>query len=249
MLNKKTSDSTGTPTPSTMPVAGRSAARRTLLVGATISAMAMVGMLAMGRDSSPRPSVPAEAQPNILTTTNDVAAQPQAATTTPVTPLRASTTVSVRPTRTVDGPKAAVPKTVDAPKAVTAPVNVAKPVRVATPVTEVPPVTPSPATAANAVALASNVQTAAPVTITGCLEMATDGSEFRLTDTEGDAAPKSRGWRSGFLKKSSAPVELIGMPDARASRTYVGHRVAATGVLTDHDLRVQSLRSSGEKCD
>ena len=31
MLNKKTSDSTGTPTPSTMPVAGRSAARRTLL--------------------------------------------------------------------------------------------------------------------------------------------------------------------------------------------------------------------------
>ncbi|HTM04530.1 MAG TPA: hypothetical protein VL173_13560 [Vicinamibacterales bacterium] len=206
--------------------------------------MAMVGMLAIGRGSSPRGAVPAEAQPNAATATNDVARQPEVATTTPVTPLRASTTISVRPARPVD-----VPKTVDAPATVAAPANVARPVRVATPTTAVPPVAPSPAPAANAVALASNVETGSPVTITGCLEVATDGSEFRLTDTEGDAAPKSRGWRSGFLKKSSAPVELIGMPDARASRTYVGHRVAATGVLKDHELRVQSLRSSGEKCD
>ena len=243
MLNKKTSDSTEPPTSPAMPAKGRSAARRSLLVGATVAAMAMVGMLAINRDSSPAEALPSGGQPDLATTATDVALPTEAVTTAPVTPLRASTTIHARPSRPAD-----VTKTVDAPAKVTAPANVAKPVRVATP-TEVHPVDASPAPAAKAVALASNVETGSPVTISGCLEMATDGSEFRLTDTEGDAAPKSRGWRSGFLKKSSAPVELIGMPDARASRSYVGHRVAATGVLTDHELRVQSLRSSAEKCD
>jgi hypothetical protein len=89
----------------------------------------------------------------------------------------------------------------------------------------------------------------APVTITGCLEATPDGSQFRLTDTEGDTAPKARGWRSGFLKKRPAPVDLVGLPDPVASRKYVGHRVVATGLLASRELRVRSLSSAGSLCD
>jgi hypothetical protein len=88
-----------------------------------------------------------------------------------------------------------------------------------------------------------------PVTITGCLEVSVDHDEFRLTDTDGAAAPKSRSWRTGFLKKRSAPVALIAPPDAMALQTHVGHRVSATGVLTSHDLKVSTLRVVGPACN
>jgi hypothetical protein len=87
------------------------------------------------------------------------------------------------------------------------------------------------------------------VTITGCLEASVDSDRFRLTDTEGVEAPKSRSWRSGFLKKHSTPVALVEPPDPHGLRTQIGHRVAATGVLTSHDLRVTSLRAIGARCD
>jgi len=89
----------------------------------------------------------------------------------------------------------------------------------------------------------------APVTITGCLEISTNQDEFRLTDTEGVDAPKSRGWRTGFLKKRPAPVVLVDPPDPLALQTHVGRRVAATGVLTSRDLKVSALRVVGPRCD
>jgi hypothetical protein len=89
----------------------------------------------------------------------------------------------------------------------------------------------------------------APVTITGCLEVSVDRDDFRLTDTEGLDAPRSRSWRTGFLKKRSAPVALVEPPDRQALQTQVGRRVAATGLLTSHDLRVDSLRVVGPACD
>jgi hypothetical protein len=89
----------------------------------------------------------------------------------------------------------------------------------------------------------------APVTITGCLEVTTEGDQFRLTDAEGEAAPKSRGWRSGFLRKRSAAIELSGLGDAASVRRYVGHRVVATGLLASRELRVRSLQSAGAVCD
>jgi hypothetical protein len=89
----------------------------------------------------------------------------------------------------------------------------------------------------------------APVTITGCLETTVDGSEFRLTDTEGIDAPKTRSWRSGFLKKRAAPVQLIELSDPRELQKYVGRRVVATGLLTSRELRVRSLQSAGASCN
>jgi hypothetical protein len=87
------------------------------------------------------------------------------------------------------------------------------------------------------------------VTISGCLEATVDGDEFRLTETEGADAPKSRGWRSGFLTKRSAPVELTNLSDAARLREYVGHRVAVTGFLADRKLRVRSFQAAGTSCD
>ena len=89
----------------------------------------------------------------------------------------------------------------------------------------------------------------APVTITGCLEISVNQDEFRLTDTEGVDAPKSRSWRTGFLKKRSAPVALVEPPDRLALQTHVGRRVAATGLLTSHDLKVSALRVVGPSCN
>jgi hypothetical protein len=87
-----------------------------------------------------------------------------------------------------------------------------------------------------------------PVTITGCLETTVDEDRFRLTDTEGVDAPKARSWRSGFLRKHSAPVELLDLSEPLGLRKYVGHRVVATGLLTSRELRVRSLQSAGASC-
>jgi hypothetical protein len=107
-----------------------------------------------------------------------------------------------------------------------------------------------PTAAATAPAATATVASAQPpVTITGCLEMTTDGREFRLTDTEGNNAPKSRGWRSGFLKKRPSAVELLSPPDQVALRKYVGHRVAATGSLDDRALSLRSFAPAGAACD
>ena len=79
--------------------------------------------------------------------------------------------------------------------------------------------------------------------------MTVDGEQFRLTETEGADAPKARGWRSGFLTKRSAPVQLAELSDPAGLRQYVGLRVAVTGLLTDRKLRVRSLQAAGTSCD
>ena len=87
------------------------------------------------------------------------------------------------------------------------------------------------------------------VTITGCLEMTVDETQFRLTDTEGSGAPKSRSWRSGFLKKGSAAVDIVDLSDSAALRPHVGQRVTATGVLAGRQMRLRSFQAAGSSCD
>lgn len=102
---------------------------------------------------------------------------------------------------------------------------------------------------ADAVTSAVTTGSASPsVTITGCLEMSVDGSEFRLADTEGDA-PKSRSWRTGFLTTRRAPVALIDPPESLGLKSSVGKRVAATGSLTSRNLTVSALRVVDPFCD
>jgi hypothetical protein len=86
------------------------------------------------------------------------------------------------------------------------------------------------------------------VRVTGCLE-SSGNNRFQLTDTEGTDAPRSRSWRSGFLRKRSSSVALVTPPDSETLRTQVGQRIAATGQLTSRELRVTSVEVLGARCD
>jgi hypothetical protein len=95
-------------------------------------------------------------------------------------------------------------------------------------------------------ASSSAAASAAPVTITGCLEVDKDG--FRLKDTTGADAPKSRSWKSGFLKKGQAKIELVAAPGTNLA-TQVGRRVSVTGTLDDRQMEVRSVRRMSASCD
>jgi hypothetical protein len=79
--------------------------------------------------------------------------------------------------------------------------------------------------------------------------MTVGGDQFRLTDTDGADAPRARSWKSGFLKKGSAPVDLVDFSEGSLLRQYVGHRVVATGLLSGRQLRLRSLQSGGSSCE
>jgi hypothetical protein len=81
------------------------------------------------------------------------------------------------------------------------------------------------------------------VTIAGCLER--DEETFRLTGASGADAPTSRSWKSGFLKKQAAQIELADAVGTLNLRNHVGRRVAATGTLIDREMRARSLRLIG----
>ena len=102
---------------------------------------------------------------------------------------------------------------------------------------------PAPVSASTAIV------TSGLVTITGCLEISTDGDTFRLTDAEGADVPKARSWRSGFFKKRPAPVMLVDPPEHLGLKTSVGKRVSATGQLANRDLRISSLHVVGPSCN
>jgi len=92
----------------------------------------------------------------------------------------------------------------------------------------------------------ADLQNSAPVTITGCLELHEE--TFWLKDTSGADAPKSRSWRSGFLKKRPASIELVDAADTLRLPNYVGQRVAATGMRMHRELRVRSLQRIAASC-
>jgi hypothetical protein len=85
-----------------------------------------------------------------------------------------------------------------------------------------------------------------PVTIVGCVQH--DEAGFRLVDTAGDSAPRARSWKSGFLKRRSAPVDLVGSPSKVRLPSYVGQRVSVTGTLDNRELQIQSLRRVAPSC-
>ena len=85
-------------------------------------------------------------------------------------------------------------------------------------------------------------------TITGCLVMRDDGM-FQLKDNDGEHAPKARSWKSGFIKKGSAPIDVFDAGNRLKLGSHIGYRVSVSGALTDRDMRARSLRATSEKCD
>ena len=84
---------------------------------------------------------------------------------------------------------------------------------------------------------------ATQATITGCL--ARDDDRYVLKNVSGDDAPKSRSWKSGFLRKRSLTVELIDPAATNRLASYVGRQIETTGALDDREMRVKSLRVQG----
>ena len=106
------------------------------------------------------------------------------------------------------------------------------------------------ATAGNAPGNASAAKAASksdPVTIMGCLER--DDKTFRLKETFGEHAPKSRSWKSGFLKKGPASIAVVDASRNLKLATHVGQRVSVTGVVLNHEMQVRSLKRVAATCD
>jgi hypothetical protein len=211
---------------------------------AVLSAIVVVAALALPRRfapaSTPRAGDPAAAQDH--STDRGAAAQPTvAAPAAPRAAPVASTTAS---------PKKTAPK---AAKSAAGPVTIVVPPPLAeTRSSEEAPAKPAdaaPSTASAPAAAAAETSAVAPVTITGCLEASASDDRFRLTDTEGESVPKARSWRNGFLKKRSAAIDLVGVSDARALEMQVGKRIAATGVLTNRALKINSVRVVSPYCE
>ena len=81
--------------------------------------------------------------------------------------------------------------------------------------------------------------------IEGCLEQT--GQTFRLKDTTGEDAPKSRSWKSGFLKKGSRPVDVVDWNNRL--KDHVGERISVSGMFVDGEMHVRSLRRVSPSCN
>ncbi len=86
----------------------------------------------------------------------------------------------------------------------------------------------------------------ATVTVAGCLERSDKG--FRLKNTSGADAPKSRSWKTGFFTKRSASIDLSDQRGSAYLAEHLGERVSVTGALIDREIIVHSLRSVSASC-
>ena len=101
--------------------------------------------------------------------------------------------------------------------------------------------------AAEVSAVSAAAQGGEAATITGCLEA--DGDTFRLKDAEGENAPKARSWKSGFLRRSNAQVEVVDVNNRLRLASHVGHRVTVAGMLFDREIEARSMRMLAQTCE
>ena len=105
----------------------------------------------------------------------------------------------------------------------------------------------TPAMESRSVATNHQDEESIATTIGGCLVH--DDGMFRLKDTDGDHAPKSRSWKSGFSKKGSARIELVDASHRVDFTSHVGYRVSVSGMLADREMQVRSIKGGTERCD
>jgi cytoskeletal protein RodZ len=84
------------------------------------------------------------------------------------------------------------------------------------------------------------------VTFTGCLER--DDDEFRLKEAAGENVPRARSWKSGFVKKNTATIELLDTNTLRLVNN-AGHRVSVSGVLKEREMQVRSIQRLPGECN
>lgn len=102
---------------------------------------------------------------------------------------------------------------------------------------------PTPRGKSLASAVATNEE---GVTISGCLQARDDS--FWLKDASGENAPKTRSWKSGFLKKHAEPVQVVDATRTLQLSSYVAQRVTATGTLANRTMQARSLERVAASC-
>ncbi len=117
----------------------------------------------------------------------------------------------------------------------------------AEPADATPPAKDTPVMESRSVATKQQDEESIATTIGGCLVH--DDGMFKLKDTDGSHAPKSRSWKSGFIKKGSARIELIDASQRVDFTSHVGYRVSVSGMLADREMQVRSIKGGTERCD
>ena len=83
------------------------------------------------------------------------------------------------------------------------------------------------------------------VTLTGCVRAGGERNAFVLTKVEGADAPKSRGWKTGYLVKRPSVVALVAAGSSVRLKDHVGRRVSVNGTLEHKEgaqLKARSVR-------
>ena len=109
------------------------------------------------------------------------------------------------------------------------------------------PAAPEMAAEKETAALKAPAAEATSATIAGCLER--DGDSFVMKNVEGADAPKARSWKSGFLKKGTARIEVMDASNRLKLSDHVGERVSISGMLADRELQGRSLRRVASSCE
>ena len=84
-------------------------------------------------------------------------------------------------------------------------------------------------------------------TLEGCLEQ--NGDTYRLKNTSGTDAPKARSWKSGFLKKTPASVEVVDGSHSLGLASRVGTRVSVSGTLVDREMQARTIHRVSSSCN
>ena len=106
----------------------------------------------------------------------------------------------------------------------------------------------TPVTESRVVAATQQEDEPVATTITGCLVLRDDGM-FQLKENDGEHAPKAPSWKSGFIKKRSASIDVFDAGNRLKLGSHVGYRVSISGTLADRDMRARSLQATSEQCD
>jgi hypothetical protein len=220
---------------------------RKAVLGFAVVCVAVAIMLMTDRQPSP-----AESQPRVETSIDTiqvvapVVAEPAP---TPPPPRTIEKPVAAKPVATKPAaaiPAAATPAAATPAAVAPAVAAVGNTAATAEPVARPAVESPAPAPKTEAPATATAKAQSEAVTIVGCLEF--DDDTFRLKDTEGENAPKGRSWRSGFLRRSNARLEVVDASKQLGLSTHVGHRVSLTGTLVEREMQARSVKRVADTC-
>jgi hypothetical protein len=85
------------------------------------------------------------------------------------------------------------------------------------------------------------------VTVAGCLTH--DEDSYRLTRVSGSEAPRSRSWRSLYIKKNAPALEIVDADPRVGLKDHVGRTVKVTGTMSgERRLRARTVQRVSSSC-